>query len=443
MILKLNVKKTLLCGIPFLSIMLLWQAYNWMVPIYLNDFFTETLKVGEMLIGIIMALDNLFAIFMIPLVANLSDKCQSKYGRRKPFIIFGIIFSALFFVAIPYVTALDNIWLLILNILCVLISMNVYRAPAVALMPDITPEHKRSKANSIINIMGAAGTALGYLLILLFEKNNEKLIFFVTAFIMIVCLVYTIIFLKEKKMVEEYKLEEKAYNEQNANQKLDETNTNKEEKVSVNTLDPKIKRRNIILILLTVFFFYMSINSVETFMSLFSKSVYGEVNLPLGLEPGALCMIPFGIGCFAFSYPAAALADKYGRKVIIFLGTIIGALAYLGIAIISSNVGFSYAILPLFLLGGFGFAFLVINILPMALENSTESTTGKYTGYYYTASMIAQSVTPALCGLFMSDLIFGNMLFLFPYAIIFMLLAGVCILLVKNKGNKENKKLND
>ena len=432
---KLNVKKTLLCGIPFLTIMLLWQAYNWMVPIYLEGFF-KSLNVGEMLIGIIMALDNLFAIFMIPLVASLSDKCQSKYGRRKPFIIIGIILSALFFVAIPYVNAIDNIWLLILNILCILIAMNVYRAPAVALMPDITPEHKRSKANSIINIMGAVGTALGYILILLFSKNNEKLIFFVTAIIMIICLVYTIIFLKEKKMVAEYKQEEKEYN-LSESKKLEETK--KDENVSSNSLDSKTKRRNIILILLTVFFFYMSINSVETFMSLFSKSVYGDVNLPLGLEPGALCMIPFGIGCFAFSYPAAVFADKYGRKTIVFLGTIIGAIAYLGIAILSSKVGFTYAILPLFLLGGFGFAFLVINILPMVLENSTENTVGKYTGYYYTSSMLAQSVTPALCGLFMSKFMFDSKLVLFPYAIVFMLLAGVCMILVRNKDSKQKR----
>ena len=204
---KLNIKKTLTCGVPFLTIMLLWQVYNWQVPRYLNDFLAETISADKMVIGIIMALDNLFALFMIPLVAKLSDNCKSKYGRRKPYIIIGIILSAIFFVALPFVNDTGKIWLLILNILLVLISMNVYRAPAVALMPDITPEANRSKANSFINILGGVGTALGVVLAMFLAKNHQKLMFIITSVLMLVCLVYIIFFLKERKFVEEYQNE--------------------------------------------------------------------------------------------------------------------------------------------------------------------------------------------------------------------------------------------
>lgn len=437
---KLSVKKTLSCGIPFLSIMLLWQAYNWMVPIYLDDLFKEVIPVGEMIIGIIMALDNLFALFMIPLVASLSDKCKSKIGRRKPYIIVGIILSATFFMIIPYVNKVQNIWLLIANILCILISMNIYRAPAVALMPDITPEPQRSRANSIINIMGAVGTATGYLLIVLFAKKDENVIFLATGLIMFICLLYTIFCLNENRFVEEHHIEEEEYKKQ---LELEEKPKKvKQQKIQKqNRIQKKLRKRNILLILLAILLFFMSTNAVETFMSLYSKSVFGEIDLPLGLEPGALSMIPFGIGCFAFAYPAALFAEKYGRKLITFIGTIIVSIAYLGISIVSFKVGFSFFILPLFLIGGCGFALVVINILPMVLENSNENNTGKYTGYYYTSSMIAQSITPALCGLFMSSLVFGKMIYLFPYAIVFMLLSGLVILFIKTPKINKKKKL--
>ena len=422
---KLNIKKTLTCGVPFLTIMLLWQVYNWQVPRYLNDFLAETISADKMVIGIIMALDNLFALFMIPLVAKLSDNCKSKYGRRKPYIIIGIILSAIFFVALPFVNDTGKIWLLILNILLVLISMNVYRAPAVALMPDITPEANRSKANSFINILGGVGTALGVVLAMFLAKNHQKLMFIITSVLMLVCLVYIIFFLKERKFVEEY---------QNEHQEDIEEKIIEEE----NTDNKKESKANIIKMLFGILFFFMSFNAIETFMSLFTEEVF--TNMPEilgGIDFGSLAIGGFGLGCFAFSIPAATLADKFGRKTVVICGAAVVALAYGGISIISFTQGFSYIILLLFLIGGLGYACVIINILPMVLEHSNVTNTGKYTGYYYTASMIAQSVTPALAGLFLSKLIFGSMLYLFPYAIVFIILSIIAFSLVKNKKNVE------
>lgn len=446
---KLNIKKTLTVGIPFLSIMLLWQVYNWMVPLYLNDYFNKLFSGDKMVIGIIMALDNLFALFMIPLIASISDKSKSKIGRRKPFIILGITISAVFFTLIPFVKEQFGILILLANIIIVLISMNVYRGPAVALMPDITPEPLRSKANSYINILGGIGTALGYILIVLFAKVDHKILFMLTGLIMIVCLVYVIFFLNETKLVKEYEeecLREKEnckiINEikviniiKNKRKSIKAKKKNqKHKKEKKNKKDDKEYKPNVILLLFAILFFFMSINAVETFMSLYSDEVFVNIiAFPLNIDPGALSIIPFGIGCFAFAYPAASFADKYGRKNVVLFGMLIVMLAYLGISIISFVYGFNYFILLLFLIGGCGYALVIINILPMVLENSNKKNTGKYTGYYYTASMIAQSITPALCGLFLSGLVFNSMIYLFPYAIVFILLSAITISFIKEK----------
>ena len=202
---KLNVKRTAFIGVGFMTIMMLWQVYNWFVPLFLDDFLKE-LKVGELVVGIIMALDNLFALFMIPIMSKLSDKTVSRFGRRMPYIAIGILSAAIAFVLLPFSKQIGNIWLLIANILLVLVCMNVYRSPCVALMPDVTPKALRSKGNGIINIMGGVGTATGFLLVLLL--GNDPLIpFIATALIMLCCLVFLLLKVKEVKFVEEYREE--------------------------------------------------------------------------------------------------------------------------------------------------------------------------------------------------------------------------------------------
>ena len=299
--------------------------------------------------------------------------------------------------------------------------MNVYRAPAVALMPDITPEENRSKANSFINILGGCGTALGVVLAMFLSKNNQKLMFFITSGLMVACLIYIIFFLKEKKFVEEY---------QETNQEQIEEKINEEEI----TENRKESKANIIKMLFGILFFFMSFNAIETFMSLYTEEVF--TNMPIilgGIDFGSLAIGGFGAGCFIFAIPAASLAEKFGRKMTVIGGAAVVALAYGGITIVSFLVGFSYIILVLFLIGGLGYACVIINILPMVLEHSNVTNTGKYTGYYYTASMVAQSITPALAGLFLSKLIFGKMIYLFPYAIVFIIFSIIAFALVNNK----------
>ena len=155
---KLNTKRTVLVGFAFLSICAFWQMYDNLIPKIL----TETFGIGESISGIIMAADNILALFLLPLFGGLSDKCTSKLGRRRPFILFGTVAAVILMMALPALTdsfhAEPATWKVICFIIglgLLLISMGTYRSPAVALMPDVTPKPLRSKANAIINLMGA------------------------------------------------------------------------------------------------------------------------------------------------------------------------------------------------------------------------------------------------------------------------------------------------
>ena len=425
---KLNVKRTVLIGLGFMTIMMLWQVYNWQVPLFLETHLEKMLPLADdIVIGAVMALDNLLAIFMIPLMSNLSDKTHTKFGRRMPYMAVGIVLSAVAFVFLPWSNDTGNFWLLLINVFLVLVFMNIYRSPCVALMPDITPKPLRSKGNSIINIMGGVGFATGYLSIIFFGESVPFLPFVVVSVLMVVALVVLLIKVRENKFVEDYRAQLKEFG-------LSEEDDKKEDVQEGGT--KKTLKRNVVLSLLIVFFAYMSNNSVETFMSLYSKHIFDGVSgLPFNMTPGAFVMMPFGIATFIFALPAAIIANKIGRAKTVMVGAIVMGVSYAIIGLFGMTIGFSLVMLVFFLTAGAGFAFITINIYPMVVENCSSRDVGRYTGYYYTASMVAQSITPALCGVFLSFISYNA---LFPYAVVFMVAVVVVVLLLRKKSTKED-----
>ena len=208
--LKLNKKRTMYIALAFFTILMLWQVYNSYVPLMLEDIFTNNLGAGnyKYLIGIIMAADNMFALFMIPLFGAISDKTVSKMGKRMPYIIGGTLLSVVLFPFIPVLYATGSLLGLFLIMGLVLISMNVYRAPAVALMPDITPKPLRSKANAIINFVGFIGAIFAGILALLFkmplnfgEPSGIIFPFIITSVLMLLALILLLVKIKENKII--------------------------------------------------------------------------------------------------------------------------------------------------------------------------------------------------------------------------------------------------
>ncbi|MBP5666098.1 MAG: MFS transporter, partial [Clostridia bacterium] len=93
---KLNYKRTILVGFAFFLICVFWQAYDNTVPLILTNKF----GMSQTWSGVIMALDNVLALFLLPLFGSLSDKVKTKSGRRTPFIMIGTILAAVLFVGL-------------------------------------------------------------------------------------------------------------------------------------------------------------------------------------------------------------------------------------------------------------------------------------------------------------------------------------------------------
>ena len=197
---KLNYKRTILIGLAFMSISVFWQVYDTMVPLVLKQSF----HMGDTVSGIIMAMDNILALFLLPIFGNLSDKTNTLLGKRTPFIIVGTALAVIFMLMLPIADRMLNLTFFIVALFLTLISMGTYRSPAVALMPNLTPKPLRSKANAIINLMGAVGGIISLLMIKFLVPAGERPdyfpLFLGAAIVMVVCVVVMVLTVPEKKL---------------------------------------------------------------------------------------------------------------------------------------------------------------------------------------------------------------------------------------------------
>lgn len=405
---KLNYRRTFFIGLAFMSISAFWQLYDSIIPLVLK----HTFGIGDTLAGGIMAIDNILALFMLPLFGALSDKVSTSIGKRMPFILGGTALAVIAMVLIPIADNMVNLPLFVLVLFVVLIAMSTYRSPAVALMPDVTPKPLRSQANGIINLMGALGAVFSLALISLLVPEtgvpNYFPIFAIVAVFMVVAVGILFVTIRENKIAKEMKAFEDPVEEA------------KEEGVGSGPMDPLV-RRSFWLILASIFFWFFSYNAVTT---AFSKYVQSHLGVAGGGFANSL-MIATGAAVLAF-VPAGMIASKIGRKRTILTGIAVLIICF---ALASTFTTFSSSLNVLLVFVGFGWAAINVNSYPMVVEMARGSDIGKYTGYYYTASMSAQILTPVLSGFFMEHVGYGT---LFPYATLFMIIAFITMSQVKH-----------
>ena len=509
---KLNYKRTILVGFAFFLISLFWQAYDATIALTLTNKF----GMNQTLSGVVMALDNILALFLLPLFGTLSDKHKGKRGRRTPFIMFGTIVAACALVVLSFVdnaqlkqiqlvnqvddpAALAIVYdtqaekelqtpngtkfvlsdkfskkefvairstddtedvtnkdedatpytsyvvparqayaadatkanpvplILFIGVLLVLlVGMGLFRSPAVALMPDVTVKPLRSKANAIINLMGNAG---GIIVLVLgkgfafgISAAENAMMSYTPYYLVISCIMIAALLIfrftvREPEWAAQmqsdsirYGIEENAQEPTGQARKLD-----------------KGERFSLICILASVALWYFGYNAVTSKYSVYAPNV-------LLMDYSNTMLIAQAAAIVAY-LPAGLIASKIGRKKTILAGVIMLTAAFFVAAFMRPGSP-AWLMYIMFALAGIAWATINVNSFPMVVELSTGSDVGKYTGFYYTASMAAQTVTPMLSGFLMDKL---GMTVLFPYASVFVALAFVTMLLVRHGDAKPAK----
>ena len=504
---KLNYKRIILVGFAFFLIQAFWQAYDNTIPMILTNKF----GMSQAWSGAIMALDNVLALFMLPLFGAISDKHHSKWGRRTPFIVVGTLIAAVMLIALSFVdnaqlhhisdvaaiddpAALETIYdreadetlltpggqkfvlsrqftkeeftqirsqitvdgaavtnpdytnyvmparqacawdatakspvtlvFFIALLLVILVSMSVFRSPAVALMPDVTLKPLRSKANAVINLMGSAGGILVLVLGMVFATSavRNSLMsytgyFAVIAAIMLAALVVFMLTVRE--------------NECDAEMQQQSVELGLEDKEEAATGERKLsvdEVKSLIFLLLSIVLWFFGYNAVTSKYSVYASNIlHKDYNLTLIIAQAAAII----------SYlPVGFIASKVGRKKTILAGVVMLTAAFTTASFMSAESP-TMLMNAMFALAGIAWATINVNSFPMVVEMCSGGNVGKYTGFYYTASMAAQVATPMLSGLLMDRM---GMHVLFPYAAVFTALAFVTMLFVRHGDSKPEVK---
>ncbi len=432
---KLNYGRTVRIGFAFLAICAFWQMYNNVIPLIL----TNTFHMNESLSGAIMAADNVLALFLLPLFGSLSDKCKSPMGRRKPFILAGTVLSVLLMLLVPVLDnryfsypskGLSMIFVCVLGLL--LIAMGTYRSPAVALMPDLTPKPFRSRANAVINLMGALGGIIYLILasILYSEARTKGLahvnylpLFLIVAAIMVLSLLIVLFTINEPALRLQVENYEKDHPEQETAPAGDDGSR---------TLPPAVKR-SLIFLLISVSLWFISYNAVETWFTTYAQRMWG-----MSLGSASLCLTIATGGAILSYIPIGQAAARFGRRRVIMAGVILLASCFFVLFIYTLLSGSFHPVLYLLLLLiGLAWAAINVNSLPMVLEMCSGAEIGRFTGLYYTFSMAAQIVTPVAAGTLMNRIGYTS---LFIYSTLFAGMAFLTMSQVKHGDTKVQAK---
>ena len=452
--LRLNYKRTLLIGFAFFGILLLWQVYDAWCPTFLTDIFARRmydlssaeLKTGDpekilnvqWIVGIVMACDNLAALILLPIFGNLSDRTKTPIGKRMPFILVGTMVSAVAFPFIPLLFHQNNAAGMIAVMLIVLIFMMMYRNPAVALMPDITPKPLRAKANGLINIMGYLGGAFATVLGIFLKLSDyinvsdtaRKLWvietpFLVASVLMVISAFVVFFTVKENRLAEELKEEIT----------LGERLAAIENPVDDNAPMSAANRKMLLAILGAEFLWFMADNAIGTYIGnyvIYYLNAASSSTMLLTVFGGLASVIGFAT--------AGILADKIGRKWTITCGLVITVIAMAIMCLIvpsgrvtgaNGEYAFPSALFVIWVLKGYGMALVHNCSFPMVVELCSNQKIGKFTGYYYAASMSAQTITPIALGLVFKATLFWRALPAYA-CVLFLCSCAVFTLFVKN-----------
>ena len=398
---KLDHKRTVLVGLAFLSICAFWQMYDNIIPLIL----TNTFHLDETISGAIMAADNVLALFLLPFFGALSDRTSTKIGRRMPFILGGTAAAVILMNLLPLFdngyangASTGKLAMFVVTLGLLLVAMGTYRSPAVALMPDVTPKPIRSRANAIINLMGAVG-GISYLIVAAVLYPNSKTagaahvnyqpLFVVVSVLMAASVIVLYFTTNEPKLA----AAEKEYEAAHPEQQLVEEEPDGSEEL------PKEVKRSLVM-------------------------------LGQGLGGASTCLLVATGGAIVSYIPVGQMASKIGRKKTIQGGVILLAACFASAYFLTTHYQSINAVMfVVFALVGFAWAAINVNSLPMVVEMCKGSDIGKFTGYYYTFSMAAQVVTPILAGTLLKHISYSM---LFPYAAFFVACSFVTMCFVRH-----------
>jgi len=411
---KMKIGKTFLLGFGFLGISIIWPLYNSYVPIFLKGNF----GLSSTAIGVIMTIDNVFAVILLPFLGALSDKTVSVLGRRRPYILIGAPLAMVFFSLLPFAAQRGPLLLLMSTIILLNLSMALYRTPVIALMPDITPSKYRSRANGIINFMGGVGALIAFFGGKALYDKNVCYPFIAGGIFMFIACILVVIFMNEDKSADPAETGGNSFILKDSIRSLTQ-----------NLKDVITGEKSLLFILLAIFFWFVGFNSIETFFTSYAKFYLGMKE-----STGGLILGFYSLSFMLFAIVSGIIGVKWNRNNTIKLGLFLLVIIVPTVALFKEFVPLAI----LFALAGISWSLVNVNSLPMVVDMTIPEKVGGFTGLYYFFSQLANIVSPPVAGFiidlstkngekpsgYISLLVFSSTLFLVSLIIMFFVKRG-------------------
>ncbi|HOF01870.1 MAG TPA: MFS transporter [Spirochaetota bacterium] len=411
---KMKIGKTFLLGFGFLGISIIWPLYNSYVPIFLKGNF----GLSSTAIGVIMTIDNVFAVILLPFLGALSDKTVSVLGRRRPYILIGAPLAMVFFSLLPFAAQRGPLLLLMSTIILLNLSMALYRTPVIALMPDITPSKYRSRANGIINFMGGVGALIAFFGGKALYDKNVCYPFIAGGIFMFIACILVVIFMNEDKSADPAETGGNSFILKDSIRSLTQ-----------NLKDVITGEKSLLFILLAIFFWFVGFNSIETFFTSYAKFYLGMKE-----STGGLILGFYSLSFMLFAIVSGIIGMKWNRNNTIKLGLFLLVIIVPTVALFKEFVPLAI----LFALAGISWSLVNVNSLPMVVDMTIPEKVGGFTGLYYFFSQLANIVSPPVAGFiidlstkngekpsgYISLLVFSSTLFLVSLIIMFFVKRG-------------------
>jgi MFS family permease len=472
----LDIKRILFIGLGFMSAMIAWSFYNFKIPIILNGIKDgeNWVRIGllgtnpwmEIVGGVIMTLDNIIAVLLQPYFGSLSDRLESKYGRRTPFLLIGLPSAVFCLFIMPF---LPSIFILMAVILCFNLAMAFYRSPIMALMPDSVPANRRSSANSFISLMGGVGTIIGVLIPKIVEifPNSTPVAtgqlttqdffwqdfwgFVLTGSFMLVCLLLFLIKIKEPSsgsaffQLSPVPLEYDP-NTHKFNRIIDVDSDKIHEKSPILETVREIfsaPEKSFMWISITQFFYVFGFNALEFSFGRYATGYFGigegTAGLIFSIIPVTLILSAIWVGRMG---ETVGRLKTMKRGLIIVITCIIIIIFLVPIVKPQVSADQLLPLWPLMLLlaiAGVGWGMISIQCLPVVWQLAPKNKIGAYTGIYYMVSALGAILSPPLMSsiyALTSHLGLNQWNFMFPYFLVCLIISFIAIQRVK-RGDAE------
>ncbi len=420
-----------IASLGFGAVMVFWTIYNSFVPLILDAKLSNlgsvvlSATVVSTLTGFIMTIDNFFGLIFQPIFGRKSDHMRSRFGKRLPYLLVGVPVCALFFILIPVMARIEGVAGILLMMAIIIIFnfvMSTWRAPCVAIMPDIVPDEYQSDGNAVVNMVAAVATIIATMAATILGAMGFKQAIadgdYLSVFIFgsVVCVLFLLIILFFVKW------------QDNRGEKIVKIQEGSEKKESLRHLNlPADVKRSMFIMMFALFCISGSSDGFGTYFTLYATKL-----LSMGAAKATLIRTVATLGAVLLAVPAGIMGRKLGRKKSITIGLVVIAACH-GLMFLIPYTGITNADVPLTVLNfvyAAGFILVNINTLPIMLAIGGKARFGAFTGYYYTATFTAAVICPTVIGFLVG--VSGTYNTVQAFCLMAMILAIICVSNVKH-----------